>query len=196
MREWTPQYELEYWNGNPNESFYTEYIKKKYIYFSPEDKISKYIKCPLDKVMDIGGGRYGGSLYFYRGGKEQILFDYLANDFLQSKKLHQQIIPVQGTFTDIPYPDNSISVIFCWEALDHSLNEQEFFKGQDEITRILQPGGLLFFECPMRPAPQDGHAVTRNMNQLLFGFRKLQVIEKNSTNLVGCQTACLLMTKQ
>jgi ubiquinone/menaquinone biosynthesis C-methylase UbiE len=190
---WTPDYEMDFWNNAQN---YIESLRKKYVYFDVDKKIDKYIACPIEKVMDIGGGEYGGALYYYKGGKERILFDFLANTFSKRGKMGADIKCIQGSFDSLPFDESSISVIFCWEAFDHSQNIEMYKKAQDELVRVLAVGGLVFFECPIRPKPQTGHPVCRTFQEVLEGFHGIKILEQSSGSIAdGNRSSCLIFTK-
>ncbi|HEX2945254.1 MAG TPA: bifunctional 2-polyprenyl-6-hydroxyphenol methylase/3-demethylubiquinol 3-O-methyltransferase UbiG [Clostridia bacterium] len=49
----------------------------------------------------------------------------------------------QGTGEDLPYVENSIDVIFCCDVLEHVNNPAVVIS---EISRILKPGGVFFYD--------------------------------------------------
>lgn len=201
IEKWKPEYELEYWLKY-EEKEYINKINDKYKYFKVEEIIKKHFnKNNLNFVIDIGGGKYGGFLYFFKDGRNRVLFDFLADSFVEGNeklnKLPKDIKGVAGSFCDIPFSDNSIDIIFCCEALDHSDSYRDFLKAQKEIVRVLSVGGLLFFEIPLRTRPIQGHPVVIGAEKIVGGFGDLTTIHRNdSAPPVGSGTRlCLVMKK-
>ena len=53
---------------------------------------------------------------------------------------------VDGSFESIPYPDESVDVVWSQDAFLHSGNRTRVL---EEIARVLKPGGQLIFTDPM-----------------------------------------------
>jgi len=90
-------------------------------------------------VLDVGGGeRFGKWLAPYRS-----LFadtDYRTFDYDASTGAD-----VVGDIHAIPLPDASVDGIICSSVLEHV---RDPLKAMDELTRILKPGGKIFFYVP------------------------------------------------
>lgn len=48
----------------------------------------------------------------------------------------------------LPFPTASFDVVCVFEVLEHVDDDQTLM---DEIARVLRPGGVMFFSCPMNP---------------------------------------------
>jgi SAM-dependent methyltransferase len=146
-------------------------------------------------VIDIGGGMYGGALQFFKGGENRLLFDYLADVYVDRKKLPTDIKAVKGNFDKLPFPDNSVDVIFAWEVLDHALTKDHFIRGQKEIVRVLKNDGLLFFNHPIPQRKKKGHTIIVNPNQILNGFKDLQLVNPTTSLTRKHVEFCAIFTK-
>lgn len=195
---WTPEYELDYWRGNPEE-FYIKYITRKYDIFQVEDMIKKHAKNPLDIVMDIGGGKYAGALYSFKEGKRRILYDLLAERFLNGgeklNKIPTGVECISGDFRKLPFSDNSVDIIFCWEALDHCNSNEQFISAKGEILRVLSNGGLLFYEHPIRRVASKGHPFVKSKEQLLDWTNIMDVLSLKTVDIGGCDELYVVMRK-
>ncbi len=54
----------------------------------------------------------------------------------------------------IPLADDSVDVIICMEALEHST---DFTRTLDELVRVLEPEGLLFVSSPNPAVYPEGN---------------------------------------
>lgn len=152
MQLWTPEYELEYWAG-VNEEDYLESLRRKYEAIG----VKSYLPDNPELVVDIGGGRYGGGLHCYKGGKRRVLVDRI--DF----KI-DGIETIQADFSDLPLDDNSVDVLFTWEVYDHADNEEHYFAGLNEAMRVLK--GIWFFQHRLRIKPIGGHPTNISANAI------------------------------
>ncbi|WP_246102886.1 methyltransferase domain-containing protein [Streptomyces piniterrae] len=66
-----------------------------------------------------------------------------------ARALTDRIEVVDGSFEDIPYPDDRVDVIWSQDAFLHSGNRVQVL---EEIARVLRPGGHLIFTDPMAVA--------------------------------------------
>lgn len=64
----------------------------------------------------------------------------------QEKNLDRLVEIIQGSFEDIPYPNNSFDIVWSQDAILHSGDRCLVFQ---EIKRILKPGGEFIFTDPM-----------------------------------------------
>jgi ubiquinone/menaquinone biosynthesis C-methylase UbiE len=137
-----------------------------------------------DISIDVGGGKYGGALYFFNLANKRILVDKLASTFKKEVKL-KNIEYVNSDFSKLPFGDNSIDIIFAWEVLDHANSKQHFKEGQHELVRVLKKDGLLFFQNPMRLKPTDNHPVTMSVSEVIDNFSELDVLSNIELKRMG-----------
>jgi ubiquinone/menaquinone biosynthesis C-methylase UbiE len=57
-----------------------------------------------------------------------------------------------GSAVDLPWPDNSMDVCIALELLEHVVDWQRCL---DEFTRVLRPGGVLYFSTTNRLCPKQ-----------------------------------------
>ena len=91
-------------------------------------------------VIDIGSGPTCLGRFFTFGKK--VYLDPLMDFY---KEYYKDKLPSDGRLINamaenIPFPDKTFEVAFCYNALDHSLQPSKII---DEIERILKPGGYL-----------------------------------------------------
>jgi len=99
------------------------------------------------KVLDIGCG--GGFLTeeIAKFGIDATGLDPSASS-LQAARNHAKILNLsinyqEGVGEKIDYPEDSFDMVFCLDVLEHV---RDFKKIIDEVSRVLVPGGLFFFE--------------------------------------------------
>jgi SAM-dependent methyltransferase len=174
--QWNKDSELLYWDAESDE-YYLNRLKTKYDNFSVNALIYEYFAGrPIRNVFDIGGGKFGGALYFYKGEGKKVLIDVLGNEFVARGKIPPDVLVCVSDFIQIPFVDESADIVFAWEVLDHALTWSHFQHGQKELARLLAPGGLLFFHVPIRVEPDSLHIATPNADEIMLGFPSLKVI--------------------
>lgn len=157
MQLWTPEYELEYWAGiDPKE--YIAGLTRKYKRFNID------LPDNPELVVDVGGGKFGGALHLYRAGQRRVMVDLLADDF----NVHG-IECINSDFTNLPFDDKSVDVLFTWEVYDHADDEQHFWEGIDEALRVLK--GTWLFQHRLRPQPIIGHPTTISVGPIAKRIR-------------------------
>jgi SAM-dependent methyltransferase len=52
-----------------------------------------------------------------------------------------------GSAIEIPFPDDSLDTVVCWEVLEHIPKDTEP-RAFAEITRVLKPGGVFYMSTP------------------------------------------------
>ncbi|MGA4838812.1 methyltransferase domain-containing protein [Streptomyces sp. G45] len=108
---------------------------------------------PESLVLDLGSG-YGGSARFLA---ETYGCRVLALNLSEvenrrhralnaARGLSDRIEVVDGSFEDIPYPDDQVDVIWSQDAFLHSGSRTRVL---EEAARVLRPGGHLVFTDPM-----------------------------------------------
>lgn len=109
---------------------------------------------PQTRVIDVGAG-YGGSARWLAGkfgchvtclnlSEVQNNRNRLMNT---QQELADRIDVVDGSFEDIPAPDNSFDLAWSQDAILHSGKRAQVL---DEVDRILKPGGEFVFTDPMQ----------------------------------------------
>ena len=77
----------------------------------------------------------------------------LALEFCR-RRGHENLVCASAT--DLPFPDHSFGAVVALDVLEHIADDRAAFA---EISRVLQPGGLLFLTVPAYPALWSGHDV-------------------------------------
>lgn len=179
MEKWNPEYEMEYWNSVTDNGCRNK-IMSKYKYFNVDEVVKNNFEGSPVVAIDIAGGMWGGALQFFDAEKK-ILIDYLADEFVRIGKMNGDINAVNGDFCNLPLEDDSVDVVFCWEAFDHCNSMDDFRMAQEEVVRVMSKGGLLFFEMPIRTKPIDGHPISLadiSRDDIVRGFCKLKMIKR------------------
>ncbi|OEV05611.1 class I SAM-dependent methyltransferase [Streptomyces oceani] len=104
-------------------------------------------------VLDLGSG-YGGSARYLAEtyGCRMLALNLSEVENERNRALNAErgltgaIEVVDGSFENIPYPDNSVDVVWSQDAFLHSGNREKVL---DEVARVLRPGGQLIFTDPM-----------------------------------------------
>jgi len=182
---WCPEFELEFWNAH-NMEFHLADTDRLYQKFNVDKLVElRFGTRPINRVVDVGGGAYGGLLHKYKGGSTRILFDYLADEYEKMGHVPDGVKCVKGDFAQMPFPDKSFDIIFACEVLDHALSVGHFRRGQQELARILRPNGLLFFNHPLFSVPKQGHTILQSEQDIIAGFGELNLLLKDiETNYV------------
>lgn len=175
--EWTKEFELEYWTAYGDE-YYLDKCREKYDLFD----VDSYFDKKVELAVDVGGGKFGGALYFFKQAQRKVLIDILAKEYDRMHTVPEDIIPAPCDFAYLPYGEEMIDVLFAWSVLGHALSEGHFYKGQAELVRILRPGGLFFFEQRLLDKPCQGHTVVLSKDEILKGFSKLNKIKEMVVN--------------
>ena len=194
--KWTPEFELDYWTQHDNETYLND-IERLHKVFDIDSATKKSLVLQDPGiVLEVGGGKMGGELQFYKHGKRRILFDKLADTFKEMGNVPDDVECITGDFDNIPLPDDSVDVIFAWEVLDHAISKEHYTNGQKELTRVLKPDGILFFNHPLRKFPTLGHNVVVDEQEILHGFKELEILfNKPIANAKGHLEYCLIGRK-
>jgi SAM-dependent methyltransferase len=97
--------------------------------------------APGDRVVEVGSGAHG--LIFCFGSSRGIGVDPLAaryGDLFPRWQSRVETIAAAGE--SLPFPDRSVDVVLCDNVVDHAESPSRIVR---ELTRILVPGGLLYF---------------------------------------------------
>lgn len=114
-------------------------------------------------VLDLGSG-YGGSARFLASEFEchvrALNLSEVENqrnrDMNAEANLADKVEVIDGSFEEIPYPDNSVDVVWSQDAFLHSGDRRRVV---EEIARVLRPGGQLIFTDPMASDNADPEAL-------------------------------------
>ncbi len=97
--------------------------------------------APDARVIEVGSGAHG--LIFYFGSKRGIGVDPLAVSYGSLFPRWQSCAPtVAAVGEQLPFPDQSFDLVICDNVVDHAESPATIVR---ELTRILVPGGLLYF---------------------------------------------------
>lgn len=93
------------------------------------------------RVIEVGSGAHG--LIFYFGSQHGIGVDPLAVSYRSLFPRWQSCAPtVAAVGESLPFDDRSFDVVICDNVVDHAESPSRIVR---ELTRVLIPGGLLYF---------------------------------------------------
>ena len=101
----------------------------------------KYLKFPIERVVDLGSGT-GLSSEIWIGHTKNIIGvepDKQMLEFAENKINSQSINYILAFASKLPIEDQSVDLVFCAQ----SFHWMEPFSTLKEINRVLKPGGLL-----------------------------------------------------
>jgi SAM-dependent methyltransferase len=97
--------------------------------------------APDARVVEVGSGAHG--LIFYFGSSRGIGVDPLAVSYgYLFPHWQSRATTVAAVGESLPFPDRSFEVVICDNVVDHAESPSRIVR---ELTRILAPGGLLYF---------------------------------------------------
>ncbi|HEV8427921.1 MAG TPA: methyltransferase domain-containing protein [Pyrinomonadaceae bacterium] len=96
---------------------------------------------PDARVIEVGSGAHG--LIFYFGSEQGVGVDPLAVSYGNLFPRWQQCArTVAACGESLPFADQSFDVVLCDNVVDHAVSPKRIVA---ELTRVLAPGGLLYF---------------------------------------------------
>ena len=106
------------------------------------------------RILDVGAG-YGGAARFlaktYGCHITALNLSEVENErnrtITHQQGLGDLIDVVDGSFEDIPFPDQAFDVVWSQDAILHSGNREQVLK---EVYRVLKPEGVFVFTDPMQ----------------------------------------------
>lgn len=97
--------------------------------------------APDARVVEVGSGAHG--LIFHFGSSHGIGVDPLAASYGHLfPRWQSRATTVAAVGESLPFPDRSFEVVLCDNVVDHAESPSRIVR---ELTRILVPGGLLYF---------------------------------------------------
>lgn len=109
--------------------------------------------CP--NIVDLGCGDGKITCLFASLTRHMTALDIAQNAL--SRLSSPAITRILGSMPDTPFPDGSFQAVLCTDLLTE-LDPRDYRLAVSEMARILAPGGLLLFSCPIdyttdRPVP-------------------------------------------
>jgi SAM-dependent methyltransferase len=93
------------------------------------------------RVIEVGSGAHG--LIFYFGSRQGVGVDPLALSYRSLFPGWQRCAQtVAAVGESLPFTDKSFDIVLCDNVVDHAESPSKIVR---ELTRILVPGGLLYF---------------------------------------------------
>lgn len=103
------------------------------------------------KILEIGAGMGGDSVYLARAGAEVTALDFAPEALRETEKNAQKegikINTIQADAHKIPFPDATFDIVFHQGFLEHFSNPLELLLEQ---VRVLKKGGYLVVDVPQR----------------------------------------------
>ncbi|MFT4856853.1 MAG: SAM-dependent methyltransferase [Algoriphagus sp.] len=104
------------------------------------------------KILDAGCGEGRNAVYFLNAGfqifgidQEELAIQYLrfvAKSLNPSYDVHRFQI---GAMEEIPFHQEAFEAVICSAVLHFAKGEAHFWEMMQELTRVLKPGGILWF---------------------------------------------------
>lgn len=93
------------------------------------------------RVLEVGSGAHG--LIFYFGARRAVGCDPLAADYAALFPAWQRrAATVAAVGERLPFADSAFDLVLCDNVVDHAEDPARIVR---EMTRVLRPGGLLYF---------------------------------------------------
>jgi len=136
---------------------------QKFVRFLERESGREFLN-PLRSVVDLGCGNGRNIIYLSKEfGMKGTGFDIAQSAIAQAKKASVSVdgspLPLSYTVRsiagDLPFEDESQAIVLDM-MVSHFLNNEERIKLVEEIARITQPGGWLFFKTFL--LDEDKHA--------------------------------------
>jgi sarcosine/dimethylglycine N-methyltransferase len=106
------------------------------------------------KVIDLGGGFSGSARHLAKKyGCHVTVLNLSETENERGRKMNREqgldhlIDVIDGSFDEIPFPDETFDVVWSEDAILHSDNRKKVIQ---EAARVLKPGGDLIFTDPMQ----------------------------------------------
>lgn len=159
------QEELKTWNIEEDKKRYLKLERERVRYPKMfKDMGLDLIDLTKKVCLDLGAGPKG--ILADIDCKYKIALDPLIDGYKEKFKMVDYDYYITGTGENIPLEDNSVDLVVCTNALDHTENPEKTIK---EITRILKPSGYLAVIFCINLAMVHHHpAHKNNINEIKF----------------------------
>lgn len=152
------------------------------------EKYKPYMMFENKRVLDIGCGAAGKSLYFLSQGAESvtgvdIMPEYERESMDLAKKLgyESRFHFICASADCLPWPDKSFDTIIMNDAMEHVDKPEAVLA---ECARILKPGGRLFVNFPPYNHPYGAHLSD------LIGMPWVHLFFSDKTLIAGYKELC------
>jgi sarcosine/dimethylglycine N-methyltransferase len=109
---------------------------------------------PESRVLDLGSGYAGPARYLAKTyGSRVVALNLSEVENERGRALNEErgldhlVEVVDGSYEDIPYPEESFDVVWSQDAILHSGERERVL---EETARVLKPGGDFVFTDPMQ----------------------------------------------
>jgi sarcosine/dimethylglycine N-methyltransferase len=110
--------------------------------------------APESRVLDLGSGYAGPARYLAKTyGSRVVALNLSEVENERGRALNEEqgmdhlVEVVDGSYEDIPYPEESFDVVWSQDAILHSGERERVL---EETARVLKPGGDFVFTDPMQ----------------------------------------------
>jgi len=147
--------EIDYWVNDPEENpnVFGTYgvVNKMYEAKAFMEKITMYHKyfSESDSILEIGAGQgWASCIVKNLFNESKAYISDLSSDAIRSVNKWENIfnVKIDNSFAcrshEIPLEDNSIDLVFCFQAAHHFTDHEKTLK---EINRILKSGGVCLY---------------------------------------------------
>ncbi len=137
------------------------------------------------RILDLGCGMGGLSTALALEGAKVSSLDfnlaYCEITRLRAKRYGLGLDPVNAGGENLPFAAETFDLVICMDVLEHVQNPEDLMK---EVSRVLVPGGLLYFTAINRYAFNDPHYHVKGVNWLPRRFSNfyLKLVKRQKDN--------------
>jgi len=180
LKRWrvAQKHEKEYWKQVKNQITSEDKLKSKMSYAKD---VSRFLKKP--PILQVGAG--ADPMINFMDCDLKIGLDPLSDFYKTISMGYQDFEKVTGVSEHIPFADQSIGSVICFNMLDHVHDTKRTLR---EISRVLKPAGRLFLmvhvkstfiwlyrkvvKDPLHPSPLHRKRLLTDLRDL--GFKVLR----------------------